>query len=45
MDVIYGITQEKYDQLTKEVDKIKKPAVWNGIEWVSIISDNGDNNG
>ncbi len=41
-NVLYGITQEKYDELKAEADKIKLPAVWNGSEWVSIVSDGDD---
>jgi len=35
-NILYGITQEKYDDIKAGADKIKLPAVWNGTEWVSI---------
>jgi len=37
--IMYGISQEKYDQLKAETDKIKLPAVFNGTEWVAIDAD------
>jgi hypothetical protein len=36
-NVIYGITQENYDKLKIEADKIKKPAIWNGSKWERVV--------
>lgn len=42
-NILYGISQDKYDQLLAETEKIELPAVWNGSEWISIKTENDKN--